>query len=190
MTVPKLNYISILSPCKLMRLSHLGSSFWMPSSEVTTKPFSQSYTKFFVPWSLVRLRPVKIFLRWNHKWEFPGDRSELNGERLKISHLNISRPLHSTSHRLFPPTLNSRHRLLAFSSFIAPSSCVSTFCLWISAGRKFLAFKNPITDCTSLVAKFSFLYSSLTTTKNGEKLLYRNMQYTCSCWHTEDNCPW
>lgn len=94
--------------------------------------------------------------------------SDMNGECLKISQLNSSRQLHSPSRRLFPPSMNSRHHLPAFSSFVTPSSCVSTFCLWISSGRTILAFKNPITDCTSLVAEFSIFVFFFNDYKEGK----------------------
>ena len=114
---------------------------------------------------------------------------EMDGERSQISQLNSSRQLHSPSRRLFPPSLNSRHHLLALCSFIEPSSFVSTLCLWISAGRKVLVFKNPITDCTSLVAEFTIFVFFFNDNKEWKKLLLRNMQSTCSCWHTEDDSP-
>jgi hypothetical protein len=66
----------------------------------------------------------------------------------------FSRPLLYSSRKLVLP-LKSRHHFLTFPFFISHSPYTSKICLCISAGRKFLEFKNLVTDHTFQMAGFS-----------------------------------
>jgi hypothetical protein len=55
-----------------------------------------------------------------------------------------------------PAFFENRHHFRTSPLFTAHSPYNSTICPWISAGREFLAFKNPVTNRISQIVGFSF----------------------------------